>query len=485
MRTCLQHYIDGAWRAPIDDARVQDVIDPATGEASGVVALGSEDDAQHAVEAAHRAFQSFGRSTPEERIALLAAICAAYEKRLDDIADAVTAEMGAPLHALSRPAQATMGLGHFKTALAVLREFPFETVRGTTRIVREPIGVCSLVTPWNWPMNQIACKVAPALAVGCTMVLKPSEFAPYSARILAEILHEAGVPAGVFNMIHADGPTVGPLLASHPLVDMVSLTGSTRAGAAVAHAAADGVKRVSLELGGKSANILCPGADLTKAVVNGVRTMMSNTGQSCNAPSRMFVPATHLAEAEAIAAATCARIVVGDPRAAETTLGPIANRRQYERVVAMIETGIVEGARLVCGGPERPDGLERGFFVRPTVFSGVTDTMTIAREEIFGPVLAMLPYDSLDAAIRSANDSPYGLSGYVYAATVEEARAVARRLRTGMVHLNGAGVDLAAPFGGYKQSGLGREWGAAGFEEFLETKAIMGSDPRPETPAAG
>ncbi len=476
MRECLDHYVDGAWRAPLAGARVQEVIDPATEEVSGTVAVGGEADALRAIDAAHRAFQSYGQTPLANRLDLLAAVCAVYERRLDDVADAITAEMGAPLAVLSKPAQARMGLGHFQAALAVARGFPFERVQGTTRILREPIGVCALITPWNWPMNQVACKVAPALATGCTTVLKPSEFAPYSARILAEILHEAGVPAGVFNMIHAKGSTAGPLLASDPRVDMVSLTGSTAAGAAVAHAAADGIKRVSLELGGKSANIICESADLAPAVVHAVRTMMANTGQSCNAPSRLLVPASRLEEAEAVAAAVCARMVVGDPRRPETTIGPVANRRQYERVVQMIERGLAEGARLVCGGPARPEGLDRGFFVRPTVLSRVTDGMAVAREEIFGPVLVIRPCTDIDDAVRSANDSVYGLSGYVTAGTLEEARAVARRLRTGMVHLNGAGVDLMAPFGGYKQSGLGREWGAAGFEEFLETKAMMGSE---------
>jgi len=477
MRRCQSFYIDGGWCDPAAGGSTMDVVSPATEEVSGVVALGGVGDAERAIAAAHRAFDGWSRTPLAQRLDLLGAICAVYERRFDEVADAITEEMGAPLHTLSKPAQARMGLAHFQVALTVARSFPFETARGTTRIVREPVGVCTLITPWNWPMNQIACKIAPALATGCTMVLKPSEFAPYSAQILAEILHEAGVPAGVFNMLFGDGPTVGPVLASHPLVDMVSLTGSTRAGAAVSHAAADGIKRVSLELGGKSANIVCASADLARAVTQGVRSMMSNAGQSCNAPSRLYVPAARLEEAEAAATAACAKLVVGDPRAAETTVGPIANRRQFERVQRLIQAGIDEGATLLCGGPGRPDGVERGFFAKPTVFSRVEDRMTIAREEVFGPVLAIRPYDDLEEAVASANASPYGLSGYVSAGTLDEARAVARRLRTGMVHLNGAGVDIAAPFGGYKQSGLGREWGAAGFEEFLETKALMGSEP--------
>ncbi|SMH62811.1 aldehyde dehydrogenase family protein [Azospirillum agricola] len=479
MKECLEFYIDGAWRQPFSVTSLHEAIDPATERVSGTVALGGEEDARRAVEAAHRAFDAYARTPLGQRLELLESICAQYEKRLGEMADAITEEMGAPLHRLSRPAQAPMGLGHFKTALAVARNFPFERVRGTTRILREPVGVCALITPWNWPMNQIACKVAPALVTGCTMVLKPSEFAPYSACLFAEILHEAGVPTGVFNMLYGDGGVIGPVLSSHPLVDMVSLTGSTRAGASVSHAAADGIKRVSLELGGKSANIVCESADFAQAVGHGVATMMANTGQSCNAPSRLYVPASRLEQAERIAAAVCARMVVGDPRAPDTAIGPIANRRQYERVVGMIRTGIKEGAKLLCGGPDRPAGTPAGFFVQPTVFSGVKDSMTIAREEIFGPVLSILPYEDLEGVIRSANDSPYGLSGYVHAGSLEEAGAVARRLRTGMVHLNGASVDLTAPFGGYKQSGIGREWGEAGFEEFLETKALMGAEPAP------
>ena len=479
MRHCQTFYIDGAWTAPADGASEHAVINPATEQVSGVVALGGEADARRAVEAAHRAFARWSQAPLNERLDLLGAICGTFEKRLDDMADAITEEMGAPLHTLSKPVQARMGLWHFQTALKIAKTFAFETTRGTTRIVREPVGVCALITPWNWPMNQIACKVAPALAVGCTMVLKPSEFAPYSAQIFAEILHEAGVPAGVFNMIFGDGAAIGPVLSSHPLVDIVSLTGSTRAGASVSHAAADSIKRVSLELGGKSANIVCESADLAKAVTHGVKSMMSNAGQSCNAPSRLYVPASRLAEAEALAVQTCAKLVVGDPLAPQTNVGPIANRRQHQRVLQMIQTGIAEGATLLCGGPDRPDGVEHGFFVKPTVFSRVEDHMTIVREEIFGPVLVIRPYGDLDEAIRSANDSPYGLSGYVSAGTVDEARAVAKRLRTGMVHLNGASGDLTAPFGGYKQSGLGREWGEAGFEDFLETKAVMGSEPAP------
>jgi aldehyde dehydrogenase (NAD+) len=360
----------------------------------------------------------------------------------------------------------------------------FEEILGTTRVVREPIGVCGLITPWNWPINQIACKVAPALAAGCTMVLKPSEIAPVNATIFAEILHAAGVPPGVFNLVHGDGPGVGSALSAHPGIDMMSFTGSTRAGVLVAKAAADTVKRVAQELGGKSANIILEGAPLEQAVVSGVRTMFSNSGQSCNAPSRMLVPASRYEEAVAIAADTAAKTVVGDPQDAATHIGPVVSANQYNKIQALIQKGLDEGARLAAGGPGKPEGLPTGYYVRPTVFRDVRNDMTIAREEIFGPVLCLIPYTTVEEAIRIANDTDYGLSGYVYGATTEEAMAVARRLRTGMVHLNGAPADVQAPFGGYKQSGNGREWGAHGVEEFLEIKSVLGAAPTPPSGAA-
>ena len=475
MRNHQQFYIDGHWQDPIGGGDTFDVINPATEAVVGAIRLGSEADVELAIAAARRAFNGFSRSSLQERQALVGRICAIYERRLDDMAAAITEEMGAPLARLSRAVQAPLGLWHFQTALAASANFPFETQQGTTLIVKEPVGVCTLITPWNWPMGQVACKVAPALLAGCTMVLKPSEFAPFSAQIFAEILAEAGVPPGVFNMLHGDGARIGPLLAAHREVDMVSLTGSTRSGASVAKNAADTIKIVSLELGGKSANIILDDAPLEKAVAAGVIGMMSNTGQSCNAPSRMLVPRAKLAEAERIAAATLQQLVVGDPQDPATSVGPIANRRQFERVQTLIEKGIADGATLVAGGLGRPEGLTRGYFVKPTVFSQVDNQMAIAREEIFGPVLTMIPYDDEEDAIAIANDSDYGLSGYVWGGTVEHAAAVARRLRTGMVHLNGATVDPAAPFGGYKQSGSGREWGAAGLDEFLETKSVMGT----------
>lgn len=476
MRTCLEFYIDGAWVPPVHGLRTLDAINPATEQVSGRVALGSADDATSAIQAAARAFPAWAATPLARRLEILAKVTELYEARLDDIAAAISLEMGAPLERLAKPAQARAGLGHFKTTLAVAQCYEFERTHGTTRVVKEPAGVVSLITPWNWPMNQIACKVAPALAAGCTMVLKPSEFAPWSARILAEIIHEAGVPAGVFNMVFGEGPEIGPVLSSHPAVDMVSLTGSNAAGASVMREGAATIKKVSLELGGKSANIILPGADFAKAMTHAVRVMMNNTGQSCNAPSRLFVPAEKLAEAEALAAELCAKIKVGDPLDPETVMGPLANPRQFDKVRRMIHLGLEEGARLVCGGHERPDGLDKGFFVRPTVFSDVTASMTIAREEIFGPVLTMRGYTDVDEAVEAANDCLYGLSGYVTGADLDEARAVARRLRTGMVHLNGSLSHPSGPFGGIRQSGVGREWGEAGLEEFLESKTLFGSE---------
>jgi aldehyde dehydrogenase (NAD+) len=476
MRDYRKFYIDGKW---VDAAQPQslDVVNPATEGVVGVISLGSKADVDRAVAVAKRAFETFSRTTREERIALLERIIAVYQKRLGDMAQAISEEMGAPLATVATPQQAPAGLGHFMVALEVLKNFEFEKMQGTTKVVREPVGVCGLITPWNWPANQIACKVAPALAAGCTMVLKPSEIAPLSGHVFAEILHEAGVPAGVFNLVDGDGPTVGAALSSHPDIDMVSFTGSTRAGVLVDKAAADTVKKVSLELGGKSPNVILDGAPLEQAVGHGVLVMMNNTGQSCNAPSRMLVPRKHLAQVEAIAAAAAATVVTGDPTDPKTGMGPQANQRQWQRVQSLIEQGIKEGAKVVCGGLGRPDGLSTGYYTKPTIFSNVTNDMTIAREEIFGPVLCILPYDTEEEAIRVANDTPYGLSAYVFGDSHEHASKVGSRIRAGNVHINGASLDIAGSFGGYKQSGLGREWGAFGFEEFLETKSVFGADP--------
>ena len=471
MGSLQQFYINGHWVAPADGAGSHTVINPATEKSLGELAMGGAADIDAAISAAAAAFPAFSADPLETRLGYLERIAEGYQARLEDIAQAISQEMGAPI-SLARKVQAPMGLGHLKTTLAVARDFPFEEQLGQAQIRRTAAGVCALITPWNWPMNQVMCKVAPAIAAGCTMVLKPSEFAPLSAQILAEIMDEAGLPAGVFNMVHGDGAQVGPMLSSDPRIDVVSLTGSTRAGESVSREAAATIKRVSLELGGKSANILLPGCDLQKAVTYGVRAMMNNTGQSCNAPSRMLVPADRLAEAEAIAAQACDSIVVGDPQNEDTVIGPIANGRQYQRVQSMIETGLQEGATLVAGGTGKPPGMEAGYFARPTVFSQVSNTMTIGREEIFGPVLVMIPYQDVDEAVAIANDSDYGLSGYVYGED-SDARAVAARLRTGMVHINGAGPDLQGAFGGFKQSGNGREWGRFGLEEFLETQSLF------------
>ncbi|GAA6151140.1 aldehyde dehydrogenase family protein [Pseudoteredinibacter isoporae] len=470
----LKFYINGEWVEP-NQAQTLDVINPATEQSCGRIALGNEQDVNAAVAAAKAAFPAFSQTSREERIALLEKILAGLAARKDDLAEAITAEMGAPAW-LSKMAQSAMGAAHFNETLQLLKDYEFESDRGSTRLRKEPIGVCALITPWNWPLNQIACKVAPALAAGCTMVLKPSEVAPFDAAIFTEVLHEAGVPAGVFNMVNGDGPGVGAPLSSHPDVDMVSFTGSTRAGRLISKAAADDIKRVSLELGGKSANIILPAANLEKAVSKGVQSMMMNSGQSCNAPSRMLVPAEKHAEAVEIAKQTAAALAVNDPHAEGVYLGPVSSDVQFEKIQGLIQKGIDEGAELVIGGTGKPEGLEQGYYVKPTVFANANNQMTIAREEIFGPVLTMIPYSSVEEAVEIANDTPYGLSGYVYGETVEEAAGIANQLRTGNVHLNGSGADTKGPFGGYKQSGNGREWGEFGLEEFLEVKAVFGAN---------
>lgn len=474
----LQFYIDGQWVPPAVP-RTLDVINPSTEEVAARISMGSAADVDAAVAAARRAFDGFSQTTRDERLALLDKVLAVYMRRIDEVAQTISLEMGAPLW-LSRAAQATVGAGHLKQTLQVLRDFEFESVRGTTGIVHEPVGVVGMITPWNWPINQIMCKVAPALAAGCTMVLKPSEIAPLNAILVAEILHEAGVPAGVFNLVNGDGPSVGEAMSVHPGIDMMTFTGSTRAGIAVAKASADTVKRVTQELGGKSANIVLDDADIEKAVAQGVNACFTNSGQSCNAPTRMFVPRALHARAVAAAKAAAEGMKVGDALAdtGAMHMGPVVSEAQFRKIQGLIEAGIAEGATLVAGGTGRPEGLARGYFVRPTVFADVRNDMTIAREEIFGPVLAILPYDTEEEAIAQANDTPYGLSGYVQSGSLERARRVASRLRTGMVHLNGAGPDFGAPFGGYKQSGTGREWGEHGFKEYLEVKAVMGYQPK-------
>ena len=470
MREYLKFYIDGRWVDPVE-SRVLDVENPATEQVCGRIAIGASADVDKAVSAARAAFVTWSQSTREDRLDLLQALLAEYQKRSGDLAEAVTEEMGAPPALASGP-QVQMGVGHLVTAIDVLKNFAFERPQGTTLIVKEPIGVCGMITPWNWPLNQIACKVFPALAAGCTMVLKPSEIAPFSGQIFTEILDAAGVPAGVYNMVHGDGPGVGAALSSHPGIDMVSFTGSTRAGIEVARNAAPTVKRVTQELGGKSPNIVLDDDAFTQSVAGGVMAMMLNTGQRCNAPSRMLVPRERMDEAVAVAKATAEQVKVGDPADA-TAIGPVASRAQFDKIQRLIQAGLDEGAEMVAGGLGRPDGLDVGYYVRPTVFAGVRNDMTIAREEIFGPVLCILGYGDIDEAVAIGNDTDYGLYGYVSGADTEQARAVARRIRAGTIAINHA-IDINAPFGGYKQSGNGREWGEFGFHEFLETKGIAG-----------
>ena len=468
----LKFLIDGRWVEPAVPVAL-DVIDPATEEAFTQIALGSAEDVDRAVLAARAAFPAFSLWSKDERLALLRRILAAYEARYEEIAQAVSREMGAPL-AFARDSQAAAGKAHLVATIEALEDFVFTERRGTTMVVREPVGVCALITPWNWPLNQIVCKVAPAIAAGCTMVLKPSEIAPVSGIIFAEVMEAAGTPAGVFNLVNGTGPDVGQVMAGHPGVDMVSFTGSTRAGVIVAKAAADTVKRVAQELGGKSANIILPDAELQRAVSEGVVSCFGNSGQSCDAPTRMLVPRDRHDEALGIARVAAEALKVGDPRAAGTDLGPVVSEQQYAKIQRLIEAGIKEGATLVTGGPGRPEGLNRGYYVRPTVFGDVTNDMTIAREEIFGPVLSILPYDGDDEAVAIANDTVYGLAAYVQSGNLEHAREVAARLRAGSVYINYPDWDTRAPFGGYKQSGNGREYADWGIHDFLEIKGIVG-----------
>jgi len=469
-----QFYIDGGWVDPVTPKEFQ-VINPATESVAGVISMGSPKDVDRAVAAARRAFDAYSRTTPAERLALMERILAAYNARYDEIAAAISTEMGAPL-TLAKGSQTRIGVGHISAMIEVLKTFKFEELHGRTRLVQEPVGVCALITPWNWPMNQVAAKVVPALAAGCTMVLKPSEYSPFSAILWAKVMHDAGVPPGVFNLVNGDGLQVGAPLSSHPDIDMVSFTGSTRAGTEVAKAAAASVKRVHQELGGKSPNVLLDDADFEKAVKQSVLHVFQNSGQSCNAPTRMLVPAARLAEVEQIAKAVAAAVVVGDPTSPQTNVGPVVSKLQFERVEGYIAKGIAEGAKLITGGVGRPDGLDKGYFVKPTIFSGVNNQMTIAREEIFGPVLCILPYDTEEQAIQIANDTPYGLAAYVWSKDNVRARRVGSRIRAGQVAINGASGDMQTPFGGFKMSGNGREYGAHGLRDFLEIKAVIGVD---------
>jgi aldehyde dehydrogenase (NAD+) len=476
MREQLNFYIDGKWVAPAKP-RTHDVINPANEEPVGRISLGSAADVEKAVAAAKKAFETYSQTSIDERKALLDKIIAIYQRRLPDMAEAISAEMGAPAP-VATTMQAPAGLGYLIDARKQLDTFAFESDQPGSRIIREPIGVIGMITPWNWPQNQICAKVGPALAAGCTMVLKPSELAPLDAIVFTEILDEAGVPPGVFNLVNGDGPGVGEAISKHPDVDMVSFTGSTRAGTAVMKNAADGIKRVALELGGKSPNIILDDADLKKAVARGMMHMSLNTGQSCNAPSRMLAPRSKYDEVVAIAAETAKSIKVSAPADAQPgNIGPLANANQFQKVQGLIQKGIDEGARVAAGGVGRPDGFKSGYYVKPTVFADVNNDMTIAREEIFGPVLVIIPYDTEEEAIKIANDTPYGLAAYVQGSE-ERARKVARKLRAGNVHINGAQGGLGTPFGGYKQSGLGREGGKFGLEEFLEVKAAIGWEPK-------
>jgi aldehyde dehydrogenase (NAD+) len=472
MKDCRQFYIDGKWVAPAAASDFS-VTNPATEEIIATISLGGVADINKAVAAAKRAFPSFSETKLEDRVALLRKIIEVYQSRIEEMAETISREMGAPM-SFTRAAQAPVGLAHLNEVVRILGYFKFEEMHGTTMMRKEPVGVCGFITPWNWPMNQIVCKVAPAIAAGCTVILKPSELAPLSAYLFAQILDEAGVPAGVFNMVNGDGPIVGAAIAAHPDIDMVSFTGSARAGVAVAQAAAPTVKRVTQELGGKSANIILDDADLEKAVKQGVQSCFRNTGQSCDAPTRMLVPKAKMPAAIVAAKQAAEATKAGNPLSEETHIGPLAGKAQFAKVERLINKGLEEGATLVAGGLGTPDGVAKGYFVKPTVFADVRNDMTIAREEIFGPVLCMIPYDDEEQAIAIANDTPYGLSGYVTSGDMDHARRVAKRIRAGNVHINGARSAFDGCFGGYKQSGNGREWGEAGLEEFLELKAIFG-----------
>lgn len=479
MPALTEFYIDGAWTAP-SAPKTLDVINPATEEPCATISMGAKADVDRAVAAAKKAFETWGRTTPAERRAYLVKLVEVYESRAEEMAQAISKEMGAPI-AMARNAQATSGSSHLRAFIRVMDDFTWEhPLRDDAQgeyIVHEPIGVAGLITPWNWPMNQVALKVGAALAAGCTMVLKPSEIAPLSSMLFAEFVDQAGIPKGVFNLVNGDGPNVGEAMSTHPDIDMMSLTGSTRAGIAVTKAAADTVKRVSLELGGKGPNIVFADADIRKAVKGGAIGVFYNSGQSCNAPTRMLVERSVYDDAVEIARETAEATKVGEPSEEGRHIGPVVSAAQFDKIQGLIQAGIDEGARLVAGGVGRPEGVNRGYFVRPTVFADVTNDMTIAREEIFGPVLSMLPFDDEEEAIRIANDTVYGLTSYVQSGSQARAQKVARQLRAGMVIMNGASRVGGSPFGGYKQSGNGREGGSWGMLEFLEVKAISGWDP--------
>lgn len=470
MNNGKKFYINGKWINPLIPHDFP-VINPATEQSIATISLGSSKDVDLAVTAARTAFSSFGFSSVEERISLLEALLKQYKDNYEAMAHAISLEMGAPID-FAIKAQADCGKGHIQSALSVLKTFEFERSIGNAQIIKEPVGVCGFITPWNWPINQVACKVAPALATGCTMVLKPSEIAPLSAQLFSQMVHDAGYPAGVYNMIHGDGIGVGSAISAHKDIDMVSFTGSTRAGIAIAKSAADTVKRVTQELGGKSPNIILDDADIEKVVKRGVMSCMSNTGQSCNAPTRMLVPASHYQQAIEVAKATINKVKVGYPQEHGNHIGPLVSEEHFNKVQNMIQLGIDEGANLLAGGTGKPAGYETGYFAKPTIFSEVNNTMTIAREEIFGPVLVMIPYEDEEQAIAIANDTPYGLAAFIHSADTDRAKRVARKIRAGMISINSAAHYYTSPFGGYKQSGNGREWGEFGFDDFLEIKSV-------------
>ncbi|WP_416798662.1 aldehyde dehydrogenase family protein [Ciceribacter azotifigens] len=465
-------YIDGRWVEPVVPATIG-VVNPATEETFASISLGSREDVDKAVVAARRAFTVYSEASVEQRLNYLERIIRGFRANLPELARLMTLEMGSPI-TFSTERQATVALFHFEEAVRVLASYAFEQRMGSGIIRREPIGVCGFITPWNWPLNQVASKVAPALAAGCTVVLKPSELAPLSSMLLAEIIDEAGLPPGVFNLVNGDGPTVGEAIASHPGVDMISFTGSTVAGVRVAKLAADSVKRVAQELGGKSANLILDDADIAASVRAGVHACYTNAGQNCQSPTRMLIPRSRRDLAFEAARKAVAEIRLGDPLDEQTTMGPLVSRAQFDKVQDLIHAGIQDGAVLVAGGPGRPTEVNRGYYVRPTIFGDVTEDMRIAREEIFGPVLSIMNYETEEEAIAIANNTPFGLAGFVQSANPERARKVANRIRAGRVYLNGAPFDRSLPFGGYKQSGNGREFGLFGFEEYLEVKAILG-----------
>ena len=468
-------YIDGKWVTPKSKEEIK-VINPATEENCAVISLGNKEDVNHAVSAAKKAYSSWAFSSKDERIKLLEKLYENYKKRWADIAEAITTEMGAPKDFATK-LQAGTGAAHLKSFIRYLKNFEFEKPLGdhapNQRLIYEPKGICALITPWNWPMNQVCLKVMPAIASGCTMVLKPSELAPLSSMILAELIDETGFPPGVFNLINGDGVTTGDALTSHPDINMISFTGSTRAGALISQNAAKDFKRVSLELGGKGANIIFKDAD-PEAIERGALRCFRNSGQSCNAPTRMLVEKSMYNEAVERLRKYTEKFEVGDPKKEGEHIGPVISETQYNKIQSLIKKGIDEGAKLVAGGPGKPEGLQKGYFVKPTVFADVNNNMEIARTEIFGPVLSVMPFENEEEAIQIANDTPYGLTNYIQTQDKEKVKRVARKLRSGMVDVNGAGIAVDAPFGGFKHSGIGREAGEHGLEEFLEVKAVGG-----------